>query len=559
MRKLFLALLILGLVLILGLGVFVFYYYPHFVRPRLSYQEAVKLYENGDYVSAAMTFESMSGYSNSTEYAKRSWEAAGNAAYEAKEYALAKAYYTKANADSSVFAGIDSAYFELGSAAYEDGDHLLGESYFLCVDAASEYQALMDPIRINYAAGLVENDDFTTAESVLAVCSEDNNDEIADLWFAGGESKLHIWDIASADTCFARALTRCSDKAEMQQKIKALWMEASELAESEGNYTLAEKCVSRAGDSYDVEDRINGAAYREAMALYNDGDLIAALDKFTSLGDYEDSADYIEKINTALAGYYVAGGSIFYATLDHSGRVALHGDWEIYTAPDWKDITKLSVGFYRFMLGIKPDGNVVGSGNGTWGNLNVSDWRNIVQTACGDMHSVGLKEDGTVVACGRDYYGQVSHTSTWTDIIQVDAGISFTAGLKADGTVVAVGENTDGQCSTGDMNDIIQIACGARHTVALKSDGTVVACGLNDDGQCNVSGWRDIVAVYAGAYHTVGVRSDGGIIATGSNSYGECNVRDYKNPVCVSCGANFTLIMLSDGTEIKLGAINNVD
>ena len=83
MRKIFLALLVLGLVLILGMGVFVFYYYPHFVRPRLNYEEAVDLYTKGDYVSAAMSFESMTGYSNAAEYARRAWMEAGSKSFEA--------------------------------------------------------------------------------------------------------------------------------------------------------------------------------------------------------------------------------------------------------------------------------------------------------------------------------------------------------------------------------------------------------------------------------------------------------------------------------------------
>jgi alpha-tubulin suppressor-like RCC1 family protein len=62
-------------------------------------------------------------------------------------------------------------------------------------------------------------------------------------------------------------------------------------------------------------------------------------------------------------------------------------------------------------------------------------------------------------------------------------------GLKSDGTVVAVGRNNYGQCNVGGWTDIIQVAAGEMDTVGLKSDGTVVAVGRNDQGQCNVGGW----------------------------------------------------------------------
>ena len=64
------------------------------------------------------------------------------------------------------------------------------------------------------------------------------------------------------------------------------------------------------------------------------------------------------------------------------------------------------------------------------------------------------------------------------------AGGDHTVGLKSGGTVVAVGRNNYGQCNVDSWEDITQVATGDFHTVGLKSGGTVVAVGYNDDGQC---------------------------------------------------------------------------
>jgi hypothetical protein len=128
------------------------------------------------------------------------------------------------------------------------------------------------------------------------------------------------------------------------------------------------------------------------------------------------------------------------------------------------------------------------------------------------VHTVGLKNDGTVVAVGGNVYEQCN-VGGWTDIIQVAAGEGHTVGVKSDGTVVAVGYNEYGQCDVGNWTDIVQVAAVYDHTVGVKSDGTVVAVGLNDDGECNVGNWTDIVQVAAGYYHTVGVKSDGTVVA----------------------------------------------
>ena len=106
----------------------------------------------------------------------------------------------------------------------------------------------------------------------------------------------------------------------------------------------------------------------------------------------------------------------------------------------------------------------------------------------------------------------------------VAAGGWHTVGLKDNGRVVAVGDNDDGRCNVGSWRGITQVAAGRRYTVGLKSDGTVVAVGEYDDGQCEVGNWTDITQVAAGYYHTVGLKSDGTVVAVGHNDYGQCNV-----------------------------------
>jgi len=79
--------------------------------------------------------------------------------------------------------------------------------------------------------------------------------------------------------------------------------------------------------------------------------------------------------------------------------------------------------------------------------------------------------------------------SAWSSILQIAAGYGHTAGLKSEGTVVAVGRNIYGQCDVDDWTNTIQITAGYGHTVGLKADGTVVAIGHNTYGQCDLGGW----------------------------------------------------------------------
>ena len=179
----------------------------------------------------------------------------------------------------------------------------------------------------------------------------------------------------------------------------------------------------------------------------------------------------------------------------------------------------------KHTVGLKSDGTVVACGYKPF--CNVSGWTDIVAFAAGGYHTVGLKSDGTVVACGPNWSGQcdVSH---WTGIVAIAASDDHTVGLKSDGTVVACGANTDSRCDVSDWADIVEIAASDDHTVGLKSDGTVVACGDNGRGQCDVSEWTGIVAIAAGTLHTVGLKSDGTVVACGANTDSQCDVSGWK-------------------------------
>ena len=81
---------------------------------------------------------------------------------------------------------------------------------------------------------------------------------------------------------------------------------------------------------------------------------------------------------------------------------------------------------------------------------------------------------------------------SWSDIVAVAAGEVHTVGLRSDGTVVVAGDNVWGECNVDGWTDIVAVAAGWGHTVGLRSDGTVVATGWNDAGQCDVSDWKNI-------------------------------------------------------------------
>jgi alpha-tubulin suppressor-like RCC1 family protein len=140
----------------------------------------------------------------------------------------------------------------------------------------------------------------------------------------------------------------------------------------------------------------------------------------------------------------------------------------------------------------------------------------IVSVRTGNSHSVFLKSDGTVWATGRNTFGQLGDGTTTTrlnpvqvinvdgtelsGVIGISVGHDHTVYLKNDGTVWACGSNSDGRLGDGTttnrsnpvqvtnadgsvLSGVVGISAGGYHTVYLKSDGTVWAAGRNDTGQ----------------------------------------------------------------------------
>nr|HML49730.1 chromosome condensation regulator [Clostridia bacterium] len=88
--------------------------------------------------------------------------------------------------------------------------------------------------------------------------------------------------------------------------------------------------------------------------------------------------------------------------------------------------------------------------------------------AAGRRHSVAIRSDGTAVAAGDNKLGQCN-LSDWRDIVAIAAGNvhmasntgnSHTVGLKSDGTVVAAGWNAHGQCDVDSWRGIVAVAAG---------------------------------------------------------------------------------------------------
>jgi alpha-tubulin suppressor-like RCC1 family protein len=206
-------------------------------------------------------------------------------------------------------------------------------------------------------------------------------------------------------------------------------------------------------------------------------------------------------------------------------------------------------------VALKSDGSVIAWGDNYSGQLNLPEPNtNFVAVAAGSSHSLGLKSDGSVVGWGNNEYGSCDVPAPNSNFTAVAAADSYSVGLKSDGSLVAWGIDWMGTWSLPEPNTgFVAIAAGSVSAFGLKSDGSLVA-------------WRDyygygvpnpntgFVAVAAGTYHSLALKSDGSIVAWGENGYGECTVPEpNSNFVAIAAGYSLSLGLKSDGSIVAWG------
>ena len=81
-------------------------------------------------------------------------------------------------------------------------------------------------------------------------------------------------------------------------------------------------------------------------------------------------------------------------------------------------------------------------------------------------------------------------------MVEISGGSGHNLALKEDGTVVAWGRNEWKQCDIpSGLKNVVGISAGIfSHSLAVRKDGTVVAWGYNKEKQCDVpTGLADVV------------------------------------------------------------------
>ena len=321
--------------------------------------------------------------------------------------------------------------------------------------------------------------------------------------------------LESGDTAAARPLIgRVSDEVLAESFLARCDYLDAENAFARGDWLAAREFYAAAGSWGDSADKVRLCDYRRAEDLLSSGSLEEAEALFSSLGGFEDAAD------RALGCRYERA-----AALESAGELS-EAAALFETLGGYLDAEARLLRIAKAATGLTDDEEAL------------SAFRGLSPEAREKMAALGSAREALPQGL-------------------IAVGFYHTVGLRADGSVLACGDNSFGQCEVGALHDVTAVAVGAYHTLALHRDGTVSAIGRNSEKQCDTSSWRDVKAVAASDYASFGLTGDGTLLCTGFYDYKE--PESWSGLAAVSGGSYNLAALRSDGAVWTYPKLKNTE
>ena len=202
--------------------------------------------------------------------------------------------------------------------------------------------------------------------------------------------------------------------------------------------------------------------------------------------------------------------------------------------------------------GLRADGSAVCWGLNNLGQATPPAGETFAAISNGTWHTCGLRADGSAACWGWNGYGQATPPAGAT-FAAISSGNLHTCGLRADGSAACWGWNEYGQATPPAGATFAAISSSWNHTCGLRSDGSVVCWGRNHRGQTAAPAGETFTAISSGSGHTCGLRADGSAVCWGSNNFGQATPPGATFAAISRRGGAHTCGLRADGSAVCWG------
>lgn len=175
----------------------------------------------------------------------------------------------------------------------------------------------------------------------------------------------------------------------------------------------------------------------------------------------------------------------------------------------------------------------------------------IKEVALGNWHSMGLKNNGTLIPWGEGSNKEPTVPAGLGIVKAIAAGLSYNVAIKENGSLFAWGTNFQGQTNIPSLTNARAVSAGVNHGIVLRTDGTVTPWGSGNASLVPAPSARtNVKAIAAGYYHNLSLKNDGTVVSWGANTAPSTAylVPGLTNILAVSAGNDYSLALKADGT-----------
>ncbi len=243
----------------------------------------------------------------------------------------------------------------------------------------------------------------------------------------------------------------------------------------------------------------------------------------------------------------LALGRTFSAFIDDDGRIKSMGNLDI---SQYTDLVQISAA-NSWLAGLKNDGTVMLAGSSSY--TEAKTWQNITMIAAADTHIAGLQDDGTVICTGSD---EACKVEEWKDIKYVYAGNGYTVGQKKNGSLVVSG-NISCASVLESLTNVRSLSASDSYVTVIDDKGGVTCYAAGSASSLNTTSWSGMTSAAAGSGFAAGLTSDGKVTTASTDDAFSKQAAALKNVRYIAARGG-TLVAVNYNGDI-IGAGDNTN